>query len=137
MSEVLGTSAARYLRYLERWEPLGTAILLLICPVSCCRQSAGRTQASATLWHCCLLYLVSIYVVFFRAGRLSGKVQVCATVMVCLWELPCSHGDPGWEPWGTAVGTGRLSNASWAWSRRLWLKRQRVDGLLLEGTYKG
>lgn len=136
VSEVLGTYTVRYLQYLRCWEPLGTAILLLICPVSCCCQSASRTRPSTTLRYCCLLYVASTFVVFFRAGRLSGKVQVCVAVAVCLWEVPCSQADWGWEPWGIAVGTGRLSNASWAWIRRLWLKRQRGDGLWLEGTCK-
>lgn len=80
-------SAVRYLTYLRCWEPLGTAIPLLICPVSCCHRSASRMQASAMLWLCWLLYVGCIYVVFSRAGRLSGKVQVCATVAVSLWKV--------------------------------------------------
>lgn len=41
--------------------------------------------------------MLLLHVVFFGAGRVSRKVQVCATVAVWFWEVPCSQGEPDWE----------------------------------------
>lgn len=46
----------------------------------------SECKGSTTLWHSCVLYGTSISVVlcFSELARLSGKVKVCVTVMVCL-----------------------------------------------------
>lgn len=38
-----------------------------------------------------------LHVVCSGAGRVSRKVQVCATVAVWFWKVPCSQGEPDWE----------------------------------------
>lgn len=88
MSEVLGMSAARYLRYLGRWELLGTAILL---PRFLLLRVLAGYRLAQHFGIAVFLCVASIYVVFFRGGRLTGEVQVCVTVAVCLWEVPCSQ----------------------------------------------